>query len=122
MSKFTDALRTIKVFNDYEFFQDQPWITRYMGESRGFAAARWCVYRRGRKLGTAWYEHDGRWFAYVGREAAVVALAEAQSWAGKEFGVKAWAKGPHGAWGPADFVKRRTAELKAKIERLSRRP
>ena len=108
-------LRTVRVFNDYDFFGNEPYIYRRpSGIGRDLTVSAWVVTKRGLKLDDAWYNYGDRPFTYLGREAVPAALAAAQEWASKRFGITTWARCPFGGRGDADFVKSRLAALVAK--------
>ncbi|KKN09665.1 hypothetical protein LCGC14_1044360 [marine sediment metagenome] len=119
-SKATRLLRTVRIFNDYDFFGQQPYIYRRpRGIGLDLTVSAWMATRRGVSLDDAWYNYGDRPFTYLGREAVAPALAVAKEWAGKRFGITAWARSPFGGWGYADFVKTRMAELRAKARECS---
>lgn len=131
MSKLTDSLHSIGVSNDHGFFNEvgQVWIQYVAGDSgRGGRSGRAQVYRRGFKT-----DPDGPWYDY-GRKTfngwetplptdvtlRAHCLALAQAWAGERYGIAEWVRSPFGGYGDAVFVKRRLAELKARVKDVER--
>ena len=112
MSKTQDLLRTVRVFNDHEFFGEQPYIVCYPRVARGVTPASWLVFKRGEDLGKAWYDNKGPRFSYSCRESKQDAFEDAKKWTGKRFKIKTWKRGPFGGYGEREFVKSRLKELR----------
>ena len=114
MSKLTEKFREKKVFNPFDFYGDQPYITYRLGHS--VISACWAVAKSGLNLGQVWYDHGCRTFGGYGEPGEgsqrVRGLRAAQAWARKYFGIKEWARDPFGSYGEAEFVKKRIKELK----------
>lgn len=115
MSKLTDQFRARGVYNEYEFFGEQPYITYYAAEPRTLGSARYMVFKRGVDLGQAWYDRGGRAFLRWGdrREA----LAAAQKFVTERFGITEFARCPFGAFGDSTFIKARIKEILALPEK-----
>jgi hypothetical protein len=115
VSKTKDLLRTVRVFNNYEFFGEQPYIVckPRMG-SRSVTPASWTVFKLGEDLGRAWYDYKGKTFPYHNRETKKIAFEKAKKWAGKRFKIKTWKRCPFGGYGEEGFVKARLKELREK--------
>lgn len=120
MSKLTEELRTVGVFNSHGFYNGQePRGQVFIGyrteDGRSPFSSRWLVYRIGFKTdpGAHWSDNGNRSFIPHGRHSRKEALAEAQAWAGKRYGIGEWKRDPFGSYGDAEFVTARTAELKA---------
>ena len=115
MSKLTDKFREKGVFNSYYFYGMQPYISYQVGDN--WISSRWAVYKRGKNLGQAWYDHGCRTFTGHGEVGdgtkRTKGLLQAQRWASKKFGIETWARDPFGSYGEAEFVKQRVKELKA---------
>lgn len=116
MSKLTDQFRARGVYNEYEFFGEQPYITYHAGDNgRGGRSARYMVFKRGVDLGQAWYDNGGRAFLRWGdrREA----LAAAQKFVTERFGITEFARCPFGSFGDSTFIKARIKEILALPEK-----
>jgi hypothetical protein len=112
MSKLTEQLRSRGIHNSYDFYEQEPWISWTANGGRSVLPAWWAVYKRGRNLGSAWYDHGAKTFS--GRKRDKEVLAEAQRWASVEFGgIKEWARDPFGSYGDAGFIKKRITEILA---------
>jgi hypothetical protein len=111
VSKLTEKLRTVGVFNPYGFYGDHPYIGSRAREARACRCAAWMVHKKNEVLDNAWYNYGARAFTHGGRESKKKALADAQAWASDKFGIKEWARDPFGSYGEASFVKARVAEL-----------
>jgi hypothetical protein len=120
VSKFTEQLREIRVFNDYEFAGHGNVYISYVAADRGRGGhgAKWKVHRAGFRTDpkAPWYEYGDKAFNVWGGRARAEVLAEAQAWAGAKYGIKEWARTPFGSYMDAAFVTRRMAELKALIK------
>jgi hypothetical protein len=118
MSKLTEAYRTIGIINDYDFAgHGNVYICRVTGGNRFISISSWQVVRPGyitKPRGNAFDAHQS--FTIYGRGDNIPALERAKEWASKRYGIKEWAKTPFGSWVDADFVKKRTAELKEKLK------
>jgi hypothetical protein len=120
MSKTQDLLRTVRVFNDYEFFGEQPYIVYHpRGGSRSVTPASWSVFKRGEDLGHAWYDHKAKRFSCHNRETKKAAFEKAKKWASKRFKIKTWKRAPFGGYGDEEFVKTRLKELRAAAKALT---
>lgn len=122
MSKLTDEFRKLKIYNQHEFSRkDMVYIT-YHPQTTGLGSrcARWVVCGVGFSIDPNghWSDYGNKPFMVWGREQKQSALLEAQEWAGKQYGIKSWAKTPYGSWMDAEFVKKRVAELKAQLKQL----
>jgi hypothetical protein len=141
MSKLTETLRTVKVFNPFEFYlsySDTPQLhIDYVpnGNARAFQYAHWAVCKGKIQLdpkgnrNSNWGRTSKRFdithsisshprYARVGTfaECKQIALREAQDWANGNFGKRAWVKDPWGGYGDALFVADRLAALKAEAK------
>lgn len=120
MSKFTEQLSGIRVFNPYEFAGDDAYLEYFPNDnSRGGRSARWCVYRKG-DAPESWRSSAVKefviWGAGTHAEVKAQKLEEAKAWASERYGIKEWARTPFGTWMDAEFVKRRIAELKEQLK------
>jgi hypothetical protein len=118
MSKLTETLRTVGVFNPAIFNGRQPYIWVHAYTGRGSYGHAWVVTKRGEDISDPkanWHEKPNRWFGYPGGRKtgpdSLLALDEAKAWASERFGVEKWAKDPYGCSAPAAFVAGRTAYL-----------
>ena len=107
MSKLTETLREKKVYNEYEFYGTQPYISYYPAHS--VIPAHWSVCKQGLNLGRAWYDHNARTFSTRGNRKQ--SLIEAQAWESETFGVKTWARDPFGSYGEVEFIKQRIKQI-----------
>lgn len=128
MSKLTEELRQIRVFNDHGFFNDGG-DRVYIGYAPattglGSRAGYWSVHRfiDGQEIKTDpdahWRDYGHKTFSAYGNKKRADALAEAQAWAGERFGITEWTRSPFGGYGDTAFVK---ARLKALRESLASR-
>lgn len=121
MSAVKEALRSVRVFNDHEFFDGSDGVTSevYVSYTPSFArspvGAYWAVYRRGYRTDKdgPWYYHGSKGFSAYGREGKKAALVEAQEWARGRYGIAEWKRTPFGGYGEKSFVERRLRELRA---------
>lgn len=108
-SELKAELRRRRIHNDYYFFADQPYIHRVPGDSmRGPC---WAVEKRGVKLSSHWYDYGAMRFAINGRHDITPARLRAQEWASEKFGVREWAIGPFGGYGPKEWIENRIKVL-----------
>ena len=117
MSKLTDAFRTIRIFNEYNFADDQPYVSYTPnGDSRSMQVSQWSIIkgeeRTDDNLSAPWYDYGRKTFVVMGREDKATKLEAAKAYASEKYGIKEWAKTPYGSWMDAEFVKARTKELK----------
>lgn len=129
MSKFTDELRKVGVYNGFDFANGKVHIS-YIPQELGRLSrcARWRVYLSGQHTNknAHWMDHGNKTFAVTphgGRkhsEEKLIQLNEAKKWASEKYSVKEWAMTPYGDWMEAEFVEKRIAELKAKLNALSK--
>ncbi len=126
MSKLTDMLRSVGMFNAHLFYNGaepsgQVYIA-YTPATYGMAALSpyWTVVRVGYKTDPrAGFPTNGNKMFVVASMGAThakrktAALAEAQKWAFERYGIQDWKRDPFGSWGSAAFIDARLAELKA---------
>lgn len=113
MSKLTDLLSTVKVYNDYEFFGNEPYMTHASNGGRTVMPPWWAVGKRGVKLSNEWYANGNKLFSHFGgKESKREAFDEASEFMRTEFGIEKLARSPFGGWGDAEFVTKRLKELK----------
>jgi len=111
-SKVITRLRELKVFNPYDFYQNQPYIYRRVsGGSRDVVPSSWNVVKRGTSLSDAWYDEGEMAFVYQGYSDVQNKLVEAQKWASVKFCIKEWMRDPFGSYGSKEYVERRLKEL-----------
>jgi hypothetical protein len=125
MSKTTDMLRSVGVFNDHGFFDGDGvrgtvWITYVSDRGRGGVGCYASMQRKGHKTDPngPWYHHGNKALrsfrtprpANTTERAHCIALA--QEWASERYGITEWARTPFGGYGDAAYVKARLAELK----------
>lgn len=119
MSKFTDSLRGIDIYNPWSFAEHgQPFISYHAQTNRrSCLLSKWVVSRRGFKTDPSgpWYDHGDKSFVAC-RADKEDRLNEAKAWASERYGIKEWAKTPFGSWMDADYVKRRVSELKQQLK------
>lgn len=125
MSKLTDQLREIRIFNDHGFFNDggtQVYISYSPAErGRAYKSACWQVHRfvNGREVQTDpdghWRDYGRKTFSAYRREDKAPALERAQAWCAERYGITEWARSPFGGYGDAEFVKARLKELKGRL-------
>lgn len=126
MSKPTEQLRSLGVFNSYEFAGQtgQVWIEYYPAESgRAARYGRYVVHRRGYKTDPKahWLDHGDKTFPSCSKGERPERFKAAMAWASNRYGIKEWARTPFGGWMDAEFVQRRIAELKAAGEADNRK-
>jgi hypothetical protein len=115
MSKLTEKFREKGIFNPYNFYGDQPYITYQSAQPRSCMCAQWSVVKRGLDMGEAWYDYGCKTFTGFGLtgEGSIRtrALLQAQAWASEKFGIKTWMRDPFGSYGEVEYVKKRIKEL-----------
>lgn len=112
MSKLQDICRSVRVFNDYEFFGDRPYVWRWVRDGRDVTPSAWLVTKRGVKLSSAWYYQYAEAFTYSSRDESKEAFADAVKYLRDKFNITEVARGPFGGWGDKEYVKRRIVEIK----------
>lgn len=132
MSKLTDMLRSVKVYNAHEFYNGaepsgQVYIV-YTPATYGLAALspHWTVLWVGHVTGPLGeyrpYNHrvwvTGGRGSFADRKAA--ALAVVQQWATERYGITDWKRDPFGSYGSGAFIDARLAELKAAAKQIAR--
>lgn len=143
MSKMTDRLQPLGIFNDYGFCYESgvvndiyrvnrpeppkidglpdvvPMISYSPAQTgRGYKSACWHVIRKhfATDPDAHWRDYGKKTFPVRGREEKKPQLEAAMEWASAKYGVREWAKTPFGAYAPAEFVKARLAQLLALTE------
>lgn len=129
MSKLTDMLNAVGVRNPYVFHTgDTPAAQVYIDfnpATSGMAAmsAYWTVVRVGYKSdpNAGWPDYKHKRFVldtHTGSaaERKAAALALAQAWASKRYGITDWKRGPFGSYGSGAFIDARVAELQAQAD------
>lgn len=117
MSKLTESLRAVGVFNPHDFYGNgNVYLAFRRVDSRRCVTSAWGVHRPGFKT-----EPDGFWGNYGNKYFhggfRGDALVAAQKWAGERYKIEEWARDPFGSYGDAAFVKARIAALKAEIKK-----
>lgn len=123
MSKFTEQLRGIGIYNPHGFaVTGTVFIDYYPNENgRGGRGARWVVDAVGFKVdpNAPWYAMGRKEFSILGRgthaEVKAHQLEETKNWASEKYGIKEWERTPFGTFMDAEFVKTRMAELKKQL-------
>ena len=109
MSKLSDALRERKVFNDYEFFGNQPYVI--YRPQKNWSSSGWIIFKRGESLGDRYSDGGGFFILVWGRRDKAEKFEVAKKYMRDQFGITELAKAPTGGWGDAEFVKRRIKEI-----------
>ena len=113
MSKLKDMCRKAKVYNDANFFQDEPYIWyQSNGDYRSMIHSAWAITKRGVELSNHWKDY-GSLKISCDRESKKERFGDAVRYLETNFGVTELSKGPFGGWGDSGYVKRRLAEIKA---------
>lgn len=113
MNKLTRLCNSMGMHNDYEFFQDEPYIDRRVNTgSRDIIPSAWLVIKRGKKLSNEWYYNYAKAFSYVSREQSKAAFGEAVDYLRTQFNVTEIARSPFGGYGDKKFVEKRMEEIK----------
>lgn len=110
-SKLVKRLREVRVFNSYEFYQNEPYIDRHTTNYRDVMPSHYAVVKRGENLGCHHLDMGSKTFAYRGRDGVKKAFLDAQLWASEKFGVKEWVRDPFGSYGDKEYIERRLIEL-----------
>lgn len=138
MSKITDRLSRIGVFNDFGFCYESgavnskyavvrpeppkieglpevvPFISYTPAETgRGYKSANWQIARKNfiTDKEAHWRDYGKKTFSVYRREEKAAQLEAALAWASERYGVTEWVKTPFGSYAPAAFVKARLAQL-----------
>lgn len=113
MSKLTELFRSVKIYNDYEFFRDEPhmWY-RPQGDARSMMSSAWMVTKHGTNLEKHWSDRGSYCILVWGRHDKQERFEEAALYMYTQFGIEELARSPFGGWGDKQFVKRRIAEIK----------
>jgi hypothetical protein len=113
VSKLTESLREVGVFNPHDFYgKGNVYLAFRRVDSRRCVTSAWGVHRPGFETepGGFWGNYGNKYFLGGFRGTALV---QAQEWAGKRYKIKEWARDPYGSYGDATFIKARIKELKA---------
>jgi hypothetical protein len=117
MSKLQDICRSVRVFNDHEFFQYEPYIYRRVKRGgRDVTPSAWLITKRGEKLSDRWYYNYAKAFTYDSREQSKAAFSRAVEYLRTEFKVAEVARSPFGGYGDKEYVEKRIAEIKLEAE------
>jgi hypothetical protein len=120
MSKLTEQLKTIGVYNAWGFAaKGVPYIEYFPADNGRLTShyAYWAVVRPGFKVDPDNFLHNyHQEFTVTCRENKAKALAEAQAWAGQRYSISEWAKTPYGSYMDAGYVKQRIADLKQELD------
>lgn len=129
MSKFTDRLRAVKVYNPHDFYRDKGrvWIAYSpMQGGRWYSPAQWVVTGVGIEVcpDAPWYNHGKKCISISDvaisagtlKERRQRGLEQAMAWAEEHFGITEWARDPYGGYGEASFVRPRTKELREAVK------
>lgn len=139
MSKITDELRRLGIFNDHGFCYESgpvneiysivrpeppmieglpaviPFVSYVPAETgRGYRSPCWRV-TRGHFVtdkSAHWSDNGKKTFTVHRREEKAEQLAAALAWASECYGIVEWAKTPFGAYAPKPFVKARLKQLR----------
>lgn len=121
MSKLTEQLRTIRIFNAHDFAGYGNVYISYCPQllGRGGRSAHWGVYRAGYQTdrNAPWYDYGNKVFTVWGRQDKAAKLEEAKAWASKKYKIKEWAKTPFGDYMDAKVVAARLNVLERALER-----
>lgn len=113
-AKWVEALRELRVFNEYDFAQGNVYI-QYCPRITGriSSSAKWQVRKRGEETDSkaAWYNHGNKTFCVYGRAEKQPQLLAAIQWASEKYGILQWAKTPFGSYMSDSFVEVRLNEL-----------
>ena len=113
MSKLQELCRSVKVYNDYGFFQDQPYISWTQNGGRSVMPPWYAVHKRGVDFGDAWYTYGAMVFSHSGGiENKHKAFDEAVQFLKDRFGIQEVARSPFGGWGDAEYVAKRIKQIK----------
>lgn len=114
MSKLTEQFRNVGIYNAWEFYGvGRVYIDRQTTFGRSPIPSAWKVIRPGYKTDPEGWHYDGhKAFSYAERDGSKQAFEEAKAWASERYGVREWKRDPFGAYGEAQFVVARIAELK----------
>lgn len=121
MSKLTESFATVGIHNGWLYAKGNVMIsyTPAQGPGAWRMPAKWEV-SGGTYVGAL--TSQPRWRTYgtkswsVSAAAKAWGLEQAKAWASERYGIKEWAKTPYGDWMDAEFVAKRTAELKAEVK------
>jgi len=114
VSKLTTDLRRINIYNPYDFYGDEVYLSHRSAEPRAVSPAAWLVTKKGVPLGSHWSDGDSKSFSHVGQPLGPegkATLALAQAFAAERFGVTGWARDPFSGYGPAVYVAEHLAFL-----------
>lgn len=119
-SKLVETLRTVGVFNEYNFAGHGNVFIRYRSAAQSSAGqtAAWQVIRPGFKtdISAHWTDHGNKTFDVWGRDDKATQFEAAKAWAAERYGITEWARTPFGTWMDAGFVIHRLVELKAAVK------
>lgn len=112
MSKAQDICRSVRVFNDYDFFGDKPHIWKVVADGRIVSLSKWVVSKCGEKLLDMWYDYGDKTFSYISREDSKEAFEKAKAYLRERWEIKEVKRSPFGGYGDAEYVKNRLKEIK----------
>ena len=115
MSKMTDKLKAVRVFNRWDISKpDGVMVYRCVRDARDVIPSCWIVVKAGHRIAGPWYDNGGKSFSYTSREGGRMAEQGALKWAIATFGVEL-VKSPFGG-----YVEK--AKLEAAIARAKETP
>ena len=112
MSRLTEKLRAVGVYNAYGFAgRGNAYIIYIPAET---LSGRWAVVRPGYRTDPTahWMEHGNKTFTGSGDKKQ--GLENSKKWASARYGIKEWERTPYRSYMDAEFVKSRINELKQK--------
>lgn len=120
MSKATDSFATVGIHNGWQFAKANVMISYLPASGSGgwWQPSKWQVCRGGEHTDpeAGWRDHWRKTFTVRGRHEKAGRFEAAKAWASERYGIAEWAKTPYGDWMDAEFVTKRTAELKAAVK------
>lgn len=110
MSKLTESWRSLQIITAWDFAEQGEVFIEYQNGD-------WLVMRPGYQTfpEAPWYHYGNKAFKVLNRHDKQAQLDKAKAWAFTKYGITEWARTPYGSWMEAEFVKQRTAELKALV-------
>jgi hypothetical protein len=123
MSKFTEQLKQLKIYNSYDYAGKGQVYISYTCSGGGLGKVRvWQVIRPGFKTDpeASWYDYGCKTFVVFGKVDKQEKLEEAIKWATLKYEINVWIKSPYGDWMDKEFVQKRNKELKAQLKELSK--
>ena len=123
MSKFTEQLKKLNIYNSYSYAGKGNVFINYTGKGdyRSYQSPQFQIIRPGYQTDpdSPWYNNGNKTFLVFGKTKPET-LEEAKKWASERYEIKEWEKTPYGSWMDKTFVKNHNKELKKQLKEMEK--